>query len=238
MDIVSVSTKITSTAGGAVLAAHGVPGATGAIEVVLREILQVQDEQTKAIKRIDENVERLIDGPWETARLYLEEAAFPNQTADQQRAKLQRASDSLHDAVPKQKAGTLRRAYACIDLAVIEQILGESESPRYYARLAVNAAAEAVVTAEMQVKKQTDKVGNVVSLAGVSVVALLPGLPTIAGMAEATLERLPNGKRAKLRELRREFSRIDEAATRLCRPNDAELTQARRLITPTTSPTV
>jgi hypothetical protein len=82
--------------------AEGIPGGAAMIEPLLRELLQVQDEQAKAISRIDANVQRLIDGPWETARSYVEEAALT--PLEGREEKLQAASAELHRAPEGQDA--------------------------------------------------------------------------------------------------------------------------------------
>jgi len=124
MNVVEVSTKLVADATGAALASAGIPGGTEVLEPLLRALLQVQDEQAATLKRIDANVQRLIDGPWETERTYLEEASLPVVTPEQREDKLRNASTEMYRAVSLQPEGSLQRAYACLDLALVQWLLG------------------------------------------------------------------------------------------------------------------
>ena len=136
------------------MAIAAVPAAQEVWEPLLRSLLQVQDEQAETVARIDANVQRLIDGPWLTARSYLEEAAHPGTTADQRTEKLRRASDALHDAIPLQPEATLQRAYACLNLALVEQLLGEPGASTLQAHYALDAATACVMKQLEEVKKK------------------------------------------------------------------------------------
>ena len=71
MDLYELSAKVGSQSAGALLTASGVPVAGPVVEALLNELLGVQNRQAEAIERIDANVQRLVEGPWKTARLYL-----------------------------------------------------------------------------------------------------------------------------------------------------------------------
>lgn len=148
----AVSSKVVAVAGG-LMAIAAVPAAQEVWEPLLKSLLQVQDEQTKTIARIDANVQRLIDGPWRRAHDYLEEAQHSD-TAEQRRDKLRHASDALHEAISLQDAGTLGLAYAYLNLALVERLLGESSASVLQAHHALDAA-NACVMKEFEAVKKT-----------------------------------------------------------------------------------
>ena len=137
MGVAELTAKVVAQAAGGAMTSAGIPGGGEVAEVIeplLDELLHVQDEQAEAIARIDANVQRLIDGPWETARTYIEEAAVAQVGPEERADKLRNASVALHSAVPLQPDGTLQRAYACLQLAVVERMLGDVGSSVLQAR--------------------------------------------------------------------------------------------------------
>jgi len=123
-----------------VLLAHGVPGGGIAVESVLNEFLHVQDEQVESLRRIEKNVQRLINRDWKSARALIEEAKLPNRTPAGRREDLFKAADKMRDAIQVQDERTYARAYACIDLSLIFWALGEDERGRHYAAQAKHDA--------------------------------------------------------------------------------------------------
>jgi hypothetical protein len=199
-----MSSKVVALAGG-VMAIAAVPAAQEVWEPLLRSLLQVQDEQAETIAHIDANVQRLIEGPWLTARSYLEEAALPSTTPAQRTEKLRRASDALHDAIPLQPEATLQRAYACLNLALVEQLLGESGASMLQAHHALDAATACVMRQLEEVKQKKTSRNRRAVLLGPTALLVAPGLGS-AG--------------AELRSILDEREQIKAAAHLLCGDED------------------
>lgn len=140
MNVVALASQVVAGGGGIALSLHGIPGGGPALQVLLSNLLQVQDQQAEAIGRIDKNVERLIRGPWETAWLYMAEAVLPGRNADQIGDALAAAASKLRDAVPLQEKRTFGRAYACLDLAFVLRMRNDEAGGTSYATQAVEAA--------------------------------------------------------------------------------------------------
>jgi tetratricopeptide (TPR) repeat protein len=141
INVVALSTKIAAQAGGQALLSVGVPGGAALIEALLGSFLHVQDDQAKALSRIDRKVQLLLAQPVRTARMYIEEASLPGSAAEQKRAKLLEAASELRRAIPLQPDRTFARAYTSLDLAIVLMMLGDSAAAAYYAEHAIEAAA-------------------------------------------------------------------------------------------------
>jgi hypothetical protein len=187
------------------MAIAAVPAAQEVWEPLLRSLLQVQDEQAETIAHIDANVQRLIDGPWQTARTYLEEAALPDTTPEQRTEKLRRASEALHNAIPLQPEATLQRAYACLNLALVAQMLGESGACTLQAHYALDAATACVMKELEDVKKKKTSRNRRVVLLGPTGLLVSPRVGA-AGVG--------------LRSILHEREQIKEAARLLCGDED------------------
>jgi hypothetical protein len=153
VNVMDVSTKLVADAAGSALASAGIPCGANVLEPLLQALLQVQDEQAATLKRIDANVQRLIDGPWETARTYMEEASLPTATPEQREDKLRNASAELHRAVSLQPESSLQRAYACLDLALVHWLLGDTASGVLMARRALESVTTCMVDDLTAIKK-------------------------------------------------------------------------------------
>ena len=140
MDVLELSAKVAGGAVGATLTAHGVPGTGPAVEALLTSLLGIQEEQAAAVERIDAAVQRLVDGPWRTAGLLIEEARLPDRTAKEVRRYLQEAASKLRDAIPLQEEASFGRAYVCLDLSIVLYLLGDASGAALYARQAVIAS--------------------------------------------------------------------------------------------------
>jgi hypothetical protein len=219
MGVAELSTKVVAQVAGKALASEGIPGGAAVIEPLLRDLLQIQDEQAVAITRIDANVQRLIDGPWETARTYVEEAALapPEQRAD----KLRAASTELHRAVPLQPDGTLQRAYACLDLALVERLLGDDGSSALQAQHALQAATASVMR-ELEALKELKKAKR-------RSVGLAVGSP-FAAKSGLTVLKLHSHRR-EFPMVWHEFGEIRDAATTLCGDSDTKVQQCQEHVT-------
>jgi hypothetical protein len=220
--VVDISTKVVADAAGAALASCGIPAGADVIEPVLRGLLQVQDEQAQAIARVDANVQRLIDGPWQTARDYIEEASLPMVTAEQREEKLRNASEELHRAIPLQPDGSLRRAYACMDLALVERLLGDAGSSALQARRSVDAAATHVINELETMKKARDAKRRDLK-ASVATSLAWPAAARAAFKMHALRGGFP--------VLWHEYGELHQAASALCGADDPGIEQTAEHVT-------
>jgi hypothetical protein len=142
MDVVKLSTNVAAQAANSALLAHGVPGGAALTQALLGDLLQVQDQQAEAIGRIEGGVERLLNAPWNTARMYLNEATQAGQTPADVRERLSAAAGKLREAVAQQEEKSFARAHACLDLTLVLRMLGEDSTAALYAQQVVPAASE------------------------------------------------------------------------------------------------
>jgi hypothetical protein len=131
-------------AGEAARSASPIPGTGAVTDALLREVLNVQDEQVVRLERIEGDVARLVDGPWQTGTRYLREAALPNRTGDQIRKALEQAKDYFTEAADAQPARSMKRSTVLLDLALVCMLLGDKELCSFYAQQAGLEAQRAV----------------------------------------------------------------------------------------------
>src|SRR5579859_4477819 len=96
MNIRALVAKLAGEASGAV-----VPISGPAAEAVMTELLGVQDEQLEILRELKSTIGRLLDVPWKSARIYMEEAAIPSRSPEQVRQSLEHAAEKLHEAMPR-----------------------------------------------------------------------------------------------------------------------------------------
>jgi hypothetical protein len=97
----------------ATIGAHGVPVGPlvdAAVNEVLGELLDIQDEQLKILRNIEREVSQLVEGPYRTAREMLERAMIPGRGPDAVKADLQRASDEFLRAAAQYRDETQSQA--------------------------------------------------------------------------------------------------------------------------------
>jgi hypothetical protein len=112
----------------------------------VQELLGAQDEQIVLLRGLSDDLNRLLDGPWQTARMYLREAALPRRTPDQVTEALRSASAKLREAAPLQPPSSLLHAHVLIDLAIVERMRGDHDLARHYAADAYTTARSAMGT--------------------------------------------------------------------------------------------
>jgi uncharacterized protein involved in cysteine biosynthesis len=78
MDLRTVASKVVGQ-----MANGAVPFSGPLAESLVQELLGAQDEQIVLLRGLSDDLNRLLDGPWQTARMYLREAALPRRTPDQ-----------------------------------------------------------------------------------------------------------------------------------------------------------
>jgi hypothetical protein len=135
MDLRTVASKVVGQ-----MANGAVPFSGPLAESLVQELLGAQDEQIVLLRGLSDDLNRLLDGPWQTARMYLREAALPRRTPDQVMEALRSASAKLREAAPLQRPGSLLHAHVLVDLAIVERMRGDDDLARHY-------AADAYVTA-------------------------------------------------------------------------------------------
>jgi hypothetical protein len=129
VEIKELAVKVASQASMAI----PLPGAAAVIEALLRELLQIQDQQTEMLAKIEADVQRLVDGPWCTGRRYLREATLPGRSAHQISEALLRALEYFRQAVDLQPGSTFKRATVSLDLAMLCALTGDAELAAHYA---------------------------------------------------------------------------------------------------------
>jgi hypothetical protein len=135
MDLRTVASKVVGE-----MANSAIPFSGPLAESLVQELLGAQDEQIVLLRGLSDDLNRLLDGPWQTARMYLREAALPRRTPDQVMEALRSASAKLREAAPLQRPGSLLHAHVLVDLAIVERMRGDDDLARHY-------AADAYVTA-------------------------------------------------------------------------------------------
>jgi hypothetical protein len=74
------------------------PWAATVVDALLRELLQIQDQQMALLAKVEADVQRLVDGPWRTGHRYLREATHPDRSAQQISEALSRALEYFRQA--------------------------------------------------------------------------------------------------------------------------------------------
>ena len=141
MDLRTVASKVVGQ-----MANSAVPFSGTLVESLVQELLGAQDEQIVLLRGLSDDLNRLLDGPWQTARMYLREAALPRRTPDQVTEALRSASAKLREAAPLQRPGSLLHAHVLIDLAIVERMRGDDDLARHYAADAYATARSAMGT--------------------------------------------------------------------------------------------
>lgn len=135
---------IVSTIGG--VANNFVPFSGPLTQAVLSDVLKVQDEQLVALKELQRTLRDFMDGPWQAANIHIQEAGLPGREPEQVHHSLVQAADRLHDAIPLLKEGTIARAQARLDLAIIFTLLNDRSPSLLHAQAAYREAREAAWT--------------------------------------------------------------------------------------------
>jgi hypothetical protein len=121
------------------------PGAGLVTEALLRELLDVQDQQMALLSKIEGDVQRLVDGPWNTGRRYIRQASLPHRSPEQVSQALRQAADCFIHAVDLQPARSFKRAAVCLDVALLSKVIGDTATAEMYATEADSEAAGALV---------------------------------------------------------------------------------------------
>ena len=125
MDLRTVASKVVGQ-----MANNAVPFSGPVAESLMQELLGAQDEQIVLLRGLSDDLNRLLDGPWQTARMYLKEAALLRRTPDQVAEALRSASAKLREAAPLQRPGSLLHAYVLVDLALVERLPRDDDLAR------------------------------------------------------------------------------------------------------------
>ena len=229
MDVLELSAKVAGGAVGATLTAHGVPGTGPAVEALLTSLLGIQAEQAAAVERIDAAVQRLVDGPWRTAGLLIEEARLPDRTVKEVRRYLQEAASKLRDAIPLQEEASFGRAYVCLDLSIVLYLLGDASGAALYARQAVIASEGYVKGVRLKRNMPPDyrKVATKVTLnASSSLIQPIGIMLLFSRKPPLEVSRFDAALNAWLQDVIRESKMVRQAATNFISRTDAALIPA------------
>ena len=211
MDTIELSVKLASQAAGHALLAAGVPGGEVAVEALLHAVFQIQDQQAQALARIEAGVELLLESPWKTARQYITEAGVQRISVETRRKKLESAAEKLHDAISNQRPRTFGHAYANLDLAIIDYILGDESFSKLYAGDAVRSAAgyvQDVAAGKVEPPHSNARVMLRRAQRGLRATASYVGYPTQASL----VRKVDEEANAWLLNIYRELSSIGNAA--------------------------
>lgn len=215
--IADLSIKVVGQAADKALLAYGIPGGGAVTEALLRQLLLVQDEQAEALARIDENVQRLIEGPWKTARLYITEATLQGLPSEEVRNKLKHAAEQLRIAIPYQEERTFAQAYVCIDLAVVLTMVRD-DAATLYARKAMGAATDFLLDIRSR-KRWPPKVQATINKNLLKSIPAAP-IPLVFKLNVTEVDRTFN---AWLSSVYDEFENIERACVALCGERDVEI---------------
>jgi hypothetical protein len=140
------------------LSSAAVPFTGPVAEAAVSDLLEIQNEQLAMLAKLDSSVLRLIDGPWRSAEMHLKDAALHGRTSKQIEHSLSLAAEKLHDAIPLQVEGTIARAQARLDLAIVLFLLQDEPAARHHAGIAYqeirSAAHKLVNDRDVYLKKQ------------------------------------------------------------------------------------
>jgi hypothetical protein len=214
VDAIELTVKLASEAAGHALLTVGIPGGDAATEALLRALFQIQDQQAEALKRIDAGVTLLLENPWKTAWEYIREAGLPHTPVDTRRKKLEFAAMKLREAIPNQRERTFGRAYANLDLAVLEHILGDHPVSGMYAGDAVSSAVgyvQDVGAGKVEPPRTNARVMLRRAQRGLRFTASTVGYPTQASL----LRKVDKEVNAWLMNIYRELSSVGNAAAGL-----------------------
>lgn len=107
------------------------------MDVVIKDLLKVQDRQMKMLESIHEDVQALVESPWNRSRNHLAEAIATS--GSRQREALEDAARALYDAVSIFDKSA-REPVAAADLAVVHGVLGKPDLAGFWAVRSFEAA--------------------------------------------------------------------------------------------------
>jgi hypothetical protein len=218
VDVIELSVKLASEAVGAALSAASIPGGAVAAEALLSAVFQIQDQQAQALARIEAGVELLLESPWQTARQYIREAGVQGIGVETRRKKLESAAENLHDAISNQRPRTFGNAYANLDLAIIDYILGNESFSKLYAGDAVRSAVgfvQDVAADKVEPPHSSTRVTLRRAQRGLRATASYIGYPTQASL----VRKVDEEANSWLLNIYRELSSVGNAAAILLGPD-------------------
>jgi hypothetical protein len=221
MDLETLAIKVA-----AAVANHALPGSGGPMEALLGEMLSVQDAQLAALRRIDANVQALVDGPWKTGHRHLEEASLPGRTTRQVRSSLKQAQALFRQAADLQPSGSLTRASVCLDLAMVCGLVGDRQLSELYAQEGSREAFAAVAPyfeAENPTRRRLKKVGGQVGTGAIvgAMIVFAPILYVVMPVAERVNDSRDRAQAARVAEVA-QFRAIRRAAEVLGAPVETQ----------------
>ena len=132
--------------------------AAKALQPLLRDLMDVQDRQLELLRAMQDNVRKLVEGPWRRARTALEDA----QSLDGSRRTglLQQAASALREAHSYEAKASAAQAAAAADLALVTSLLGHRDEGRIWARRAHQDGHQAIQAEIPEVARALNARGN------------------------------------------------------------------------------
>ncbi len=132
--------------------------AAKALQPLLRDLMDVQDRQLELLRAMQDNVRKLVEGPWRRARTALEDA----QSLDGSRRTglLQQAASALREAHSYEAKASAAQAAAAADLALVTSLLGHRDEGRIWARRAHQDGQQAIQAEIPEVARALNARGN------------------------------------------------------------------------------
>ena len=119
--------------------------ASDTIRSLIRQIVAVQDEQVQLMTELKEDLSRLLEGAWQTSKLYLEDAAGTSSPAARDRA-LEDARRSLSEAVGVAANKSAHKAAVAGELTLVLALLNRAEDAARWAARSFTFAEECAPT--------------------------------------------------------------------------------------------
>jgi hypothetical protein len=145
------------------VAAVGKKAAAAVIEPLLRELLELQDQQARALEGLREDVRKLVEGPRHRARTALEDALLAQ--GERRRQLLEEVSTALREAHSHEAAPTATRAEAAAEMAVVAVLLERRDEGCRWAQRAHEDARAAIRSEIPALTMALGRRGNPVSRA-------------------------------------------------------------------------
>lgn len=116
---------------------------------LLHSLLDVQNEQLTLLRRLDRNVQDLLEGPYYTASITLRDATDPWRTSEERLEFLKHARSLLNQAVGQFKSDHFMKSLAAASLATVWVLTGSSPDARRWLGIA-HDEAEAALSAALE----------------------------------------------------------------------------------------
>ena len=132
--------------------------AANALQPLLRDLMDIQDRQLELLHAMQDDVRKLVEGPWRRARMALEDAQSLG--GSRQVELLQQAESALREAHSYEAKASAARAAAAADLALVTSLLGHRGEGQKWARRAHQDGQQAILADIPEVTRALNAKGN------------------------------------------------------------------------------